>query len=52
MDSENNLEAINCEDDGESRVFCNICDKLYIKRFCKNHRKSGTFFNNIRKNNN
>ena len=50
MDKENNYqEAIYCEDDGEYRVFCNICDKLCIERFYKNHLKSQTHINNIRK---
>ena len=47
-----NQEVIYCEDDGEYRVYCNICDKLCIERFCKNHPKSGTHFTNIRKDSN
>ena len=32
MDSDNNYqEASYCEDDGEYRVYCNICDKLCIE---------------------
>ena len=32
MDSENdNSEVIYCPEDGEYRVSCNICDKLWIE---------------------
>ena len=48
MDVENQL-VIYCEDDGEYRVHCNICDSLCIERFYKNHLKSQTHINNIRK---
>ena len=48
MGSENQL-IIYCEDDGEYRVYCNICDSLCIERFYKNHLKSKTHINNIRK---
>ena len=48
MDKENQL-VIYCEDDGEYRVYCNICDSLCIERFYKNHLKSKTHINNIRK---
>ena len=48
MDSDNQL-VIYCEDDGECRVYCNICDSLCIERFYKNHLKSKTHINNIRK---
>ena len=41
-------EIIFCED-GENRVYCNICDKLCIERFYKNHLKSKTHLNNIHK---
>ena len=47
MDNENQL-VIYCEDD-EYRVFCDICDNLCIQRFYKNHLKSKTHLNNIRK---
>ena len=47
MDNENQL-VIYCEDDGENRVYCNICDSLCIERFYKNHLKSKTHINNIR----
>ena len=47
MDSDNQL-LIYCEDD-EYRVYCKICDKLGIERFYKNHLKSRTHSNNIRK---
>ena len=48
MDSENQL-VIFCEDDGEYRIFCDVCDGLCIQRFYKNHLKSKTHINNIRK---
>ena len=48
MDCENQL-VIYCEDDEEYRVYCNICDSLCIERFYKNHLKSQTHINNIRK---
>ena len=48
MDVENQL-VIYCEDDGEYRGYCNICDSLCIERFYKNHLKSKTHINNIRK---
>ena len=48
MDNENQL-VIYCEDDGEYRVYCNICDSLCIERFYKNHLKSKTHINNFRK---
>ena len=48
MDSED-YKAIYCEDDGEFRVYCDVCDNLCIERFYKNHLKSNTHLNNIRK---
>ena len=48
MKSDNPL-VIFCEDDGENRVICDVCDKLCIERFYKNHLKSQTHINNIRK---
>ena len=36
-------------EDGEYRIYCNICDKLCIERFYKNHLKSKSHINNIRK---
>ena len=44
-----NQQVIYCEDDGEYRVYCNICDKLCIERYYKNHLKSQTRINTIRK---
>ena len=44
-----NQQVIYCEDDGEFRVFCDICDNLCIERFYKNHLKSQTHINSIRK---
>ena len=46
MDCENQL-VIYCEDDGEYRVYCDVCDNLCIQRFYKNHLKSKTHINNI-----
>ena len=48
MDSEK-YEVIFCPEDDEYRVYCDICDKLCIQRFYKNHLKSKTHINNIRK---
>ena len=48
MDGENQ-EAVYCEDDGEYRVYCDICDLLCIERYYKNHLKSQTHTNNIHK---
>ena len=48
MDSENQL-TIYCPEDNEYRVFCDICDNFCIQRFYKNHLKSRTHINNIRK---
>ena len=49
MSNNENQLVIYCEDDGEYRVFCDICDNLCIQRFYKNHLKSKTHLNNIRK---
>ena len=48
MDSEN-YEVIYCAEDDEYKVYCDVCDKLCIQRFYKNHLKSKTHINNIRK---
>ena len=37
------------EKDNEFRVYCKICDNFCIQRFYKNHLKSQTHTNNIRK---
>ena len=42
-------QAIYCEDDNEYRIYCHICDILCMVRFYKNHLKSHTHINNIRK---
>ena len=47
MDSEER-ETIYCED-GEYRIYCDICDKLCIGRYYKNHLKSQTRTNNFYK---
>ena len=48
MDCDNQL-AIYCEDDGEYRVYCNICNSICIQRFYKKHQKSKKHINNVRK---
>ena len=48
MDCESQL-VIYCADDDEYRVYCDVCGKLYIQRFYKNHLKSKLHINNIRK---
>ena len=48
MDSENQ-EVIYCEDNGEYRVYCNICDGLCIERFYKIHFKPQTHTNDSHK---
>ena len=47
MDCENQL-IIYCED-GEYRVYCDVCDNLCIQRYYKKHLKSKSHINNIRK---
>ena len=42
-------EIIYCANDDEYRVYCDICDKLCIERFYKNHLKSGTHINDFQK---
>ena len=50
MDIESdNYEVIYCPEDGEYRVYCEVCDKHCIERYYKNHLKSGTHTNNIYK---
>ena len=46
MNSENQLVIYS--EDGEYRVYCDICDSLCTERFYKNHLKSQTHINNIR----
>ena len=48
MDIENQ-EFIYCPEDGEYRIYCNLCDKLCIERYYKNHLKSGTHTANFYK---
>ena len=43
-----NQQVIDCED-GEYRVYCDVCDNLCIERFYKNRLKSKTHIINIRK---
>ena len=47
MDSVNQ-QVIYCEDE-EYRVYCDVFDNLCIERFYKNHLKSKTHINKIRK---
>ena len=42
-------QVVYCPQADEYRVYCNICDKLCIEIFHKNHLKSQTHINNIRK---
>ena len=42
-------EAIYCEDDGDNRVNCQICDELCIERYYKNHLHSQTHTNSLHK---
>ena len=42
-----NQEVIYCADDYEYRVYCEICDKLCVERYYKNHLKSQTHNNKI-----
>ena len=48
MDGENQL-VIYCPEDGEYRVYCDVCDNLCIERYYKNHLKSQTHIKNIHK---
>ena len=48
MDSESdNYEVIYCADDDEDEVYCEICDKLCIERYYKNHLKPEIHTNNL-----
>ena len=49
MSNDEDRLIIYCEDDGKYRVYCDVCDSLCIQRFYKNHLKSKTHLNNIRK---
>ena len=51
MDNDNIYEVIYNPDDGEYRVYCDICDKLCMERYDENHLKSQTHTNNIHKKN-
>ena len=48
MDSDNK-EKIYCDDDGEHRSYCHVCDKLAKDRYYDNHLKSQTHIKNFRK---
>ena len=41
-------EKVYCDDNGENRIYCNVCDKLAIDRYYNNHLKSQTQMNNFR----
>ena len=41
-------QVIFCED-GKYRVYCDVCDNLCIQRYYRNHLKSKSHINNIRK---
>ena len=51
MDSDRNCpdRVMYCPEDDEYRVYCEICDNLCMELFYKNHLKSQTHTNNIRK---
>ena len=42
-------EKIYCDDDGEYRIHCHICDKLAIDRSHNSHLKSQTLIKNFRR---
>ena len=46
MESENQKD-IYCADDDEYEISSDICDKLCIESYYKNHLKSGTHTNNF-----
>ena len=46
--SSDNQQGIYFED-GEYRVYCDICDGICTARYHKNHIKSKTYTNNFRK---
>ena len=48
MDSDNK-EKIYCDDDGEYRTYCHVCDKLAIDRHYNNSLKSQTHINTFPK---
>ena len=37
-----------CDDHGEYRTFCNICDNLCREGFYEKHLKSSTYFTKVR----
>ena len=48
MDSDNQL-VIYCEDDGDLRVYCDVCESLCIEQSYENYLKSQTHIKNNRK---
>ena len=50
LDSDSKIyEVVYCPEGDEYKVYCDICDNLCIKRFLRNHLKSQTHTNGIRK---
>ena len=45
------MEPIYCPEDDTYRIYCEICDLLCIDKYYRNHLKSQTHLNNIRKKN-
>ena len=45
-----NQQDINCPEDDEYRVYCEICDNSCTERFYESHLRSQTHINNIAKN--
>ena len=42
-------EKLYCDEDGEYRIYCHVCDKLAIDRYYNNHLKTQTHINNSSK---
>ena len=50
MDSDiKNYDVVYCPEDDEHGVYCEICDKLCIERYYKNHLKPQNHTDNIHK---
>ena len=43
------MEPIYCPEDDTYRIYCDICDKLCKARYYRNHIKSQTHINNLRR---
>ena len=48
LDSDNK-DKIYCDDDGEYRIYCHVCDNLAIDRYYNIHLKSQAHIKNFRK---